>query len=70
MARTALPDGKRLNILILLTDEMRYPPPYESVEVRQFRHTFMAAQHRLRAHGLELHCSRYGCSSPRSFSRP
>jgi choline-sulfatase len=55
MTEGALPGGKRPNILILLTDEMRYPPPYESAELKQFRQSFLPAQQRLRARGLELH---------------
>ncbi len=38
-----------------MTDEERYPPPYESTEVAEFRRTQMPARERLRDGGLELH---------------
>jgi arylsulfatase A-like enzyme len=43
------------NILLVMTDEERYPPPYETVEVAEFRRTQMPARERVRHGGLELH---------------
>lgn len=43
------------NILLIMTDEERYPPPYESDDVREFRRTQLVARERLRGVGVELH---------------
>jgi arylsulfatase A-like enzyme len=43
------------NILLIMTDEERYPPPYETAEVAEFRRTQMPARERLRTGGIELH---------------
>ncbi len=43
------------NVLVIMTDEERYPPPYETAEVTEFRRTQMPTQQRLRDGGLELH---------------
>ena len=43
------------NVLLIMTDEERYPPPYESDEVREFRRTRLVARERLREGGVELH---------------
>lgn len=43
------------NILLIMTDEERYPPPYETAEVEAFRRIQMPARERLRSSGLELH---------------
>ena len=43
------------NILLIMTDEERYPPPYETAAVAEFRRTQMPARERLRSGGLELH---------------
>jgi len=45
----------RPNILLIMTDQERYAPPYESPEVAAFRQTQLPARERLRAAGLELH---------------
>jgi arylsulfatase A-like enzyme len=45
----------RPNILLIMTDEERYPPPYESAEVTRFRKEQLPARESLRARGLELH---------------
>ncbi len=44
------------NILLVMTDEERYPPPYETAEVTEFRRTQLPARERVRQGGLELHC--------------
>ena len=43
------------NILLIMTDEERYPPPYETAAVAEFRRTHLPARERLRDGGLELH---------------
>jgi len=43
------------NILLIMTDEERYPPPYETEAVAEFRRTQMPARERLRDRGLEFH---------------
>jgi len=45
----------RPNILLIMTDEERYPPPYESSGVTRFRKEQLPARESLRAGGLELH---------------
>jgi arylsulfatase A-like enzyme len=44
----------RPNILLILTDQLRYPPPYESEELRQFRHEHCVGQERLRQNGVSF----------------
>jgi arylsulfatase A-like enzyme len=41
--------------LFIMTDEERYPPPYESEAVAEFRRTQLPARERLRARSVELH---------------
>jgi arylsulfatase A-like enzyme len=43
------------NVLIIMTDEERYPPPYEPAEVARFRREQLPNRDRLRDGGLELH---------------
>jgi choline-sulfatase len=43
------------NVLLIMTDEERYPPPYESDALREFRRTRLTARERLRSGGVELH---------------
>ena len=43
------------NVLLIMTDEERYPPPYEDASVAEFRRTQLPARERLRDGGLELH---------------
>jgi arylsulfatase A-like enzyme len=43
------------NILLIMTDEERYPPPYETAAVAEFRRTQLPSQARLRHGGVELH---------------
>lgn len=45
----------RPNILLIMTDEERYPPPYESDDVRAFRATQLPARESIRSRGLEFH---------------
>lgn len=46
--------GKRPNILILMTDEMRYPPVYKSKSLMDFRGTCLRTQNLLRQRGIEF----------------
>jgi len=43
------------NILLIMTDEERYPPPYESDAVAAFRRAQMSGRQRLREGGVEFH---------------
>jgi arylsulfatase A-like enzyme len=43
------------NVLLIMTDEERYPPPYETPEVTAFRRTQLTSRERLRDGGVELH---------------
>ena len=42
-------------MLLIMTDEERYPPPYETAALAEFRRTQLPARERLRDGGLELH---------------
>lgn len=42
------------NILIIMTDEERYPPPYESAELAEFRQTYLKTRETLRRTGIEF----------------
>jgi arylsulfatase A-like enzyme len=50
----AVPE-RRPNVLVLMTDEERYPPPYEAEALAQFRKDHLPARQRLRDEGLEMH---------------
>ena len=43
------------NVLLIMTDEERYPPPYETDAVKEFRRTQLPGRERLRDGGVELH---------------
>ncbi|MFZ4519257.1 MAG: sulfatase-like hydrolase/transferase [Microthrixaceae bacterium] len=43
------------NVLLIMTDEERYPPPYETAEVTRFRRDQLPARDRIREGGVELH---------------
>jgi arylsulfatase A-like enzyme len=43
------------NVLLIMTDEERYPPPYETAEVARFRREQMPSRDRLRDGGVEFH---------------
>ena len=45
----------RPNVLVIMTDEERYPPPYEAAALAEFRRTQLPARERLRARSRELH---------------
>lgn len=45
----------RPNILLIMTDQERYAPPYENQELAAFRRCQLPARERLRSGGLELH---------------
>ncbi|MGE5702307.1 MAG: sulfatase-like hydrolase/transferase [Clostridia bacterium] len=45
---------KKPNILIILTDEERYPPVYETAELAAWRKSNLPAHELLRSHGLEF----------------
>jgi len=41
------------NILLITTDEERYPPPYETAEIAEFRRTQLPARERIRNGGRQ-----------------
>ena len=43
------------NILLIMTDEERYPPPYETDQVKSFRREQLTARESIRSRGLEFH---------------
>ncbi len=43
------------NVLLIMTDEERYPPPYEADSVRSFRKSQLTARESIRSRGLEFH---------------
>jgi arylsulfatase A-like enzyme len=43
------------NVLVIMTDEERYPPPYEGPDLAEFRRTQLPARRHLQESGLELH---------------
>ena len=45
----------RPNVLLIMTDEERYPPPYETAALAEFRRTQLTSRERIRAGGMELH---------------
>ncbi|HWD53126.1 MAG TPA: sulfatase-like hydrolase/transferase [Acidimicrobiales bacterium] len=45
----------RPNFLVIMTDEERYPPPYEAEAVARFRRDKFPARERLRAQSVEFH---------------
>jgi choline-sulfatase len=47
--------GQRPNFLILMCDEMRYPPIYESQATKNFREQYLSTQNFLRQSGVEFH---------------
>lgn len=57
------------NILIIMTDEERYPPPYESAELAHFRKTYLKTRETLRRTGIEFqrhYTSSVACAPSRS----
>ena len=45
---------RRPNILVILTDQLRYPPPYESEKLAAYRREHCAGQQRLRETGVSF----------------
>ena len=46
--------NRRPNILLVMTDQLRYPPAYESDELAAYRREHCAGQERLRANGVSF----------------
>jgi arylsulfatase A-like enzyme len=46
--------SRRPNILLVMTDQLRYPPPYEAEELETYRQEHCAGQERLRANGISF----------------
>jgi len=45
---------KRPNVLFIMVDEMRFPPTYETQEIKRWRSKYMTAQNRLKEEGVEF----------------
>jgi choline-sulfatase len=60
--------SRRPNFLILMCDEMRYPPIYESAAIKEFRLRYLRTQNALRRTGVEF-CRHYVASTACSPSR-
>src|SRR4051812_30849996 len=45
---------RRPNILVILTDQQRYPPPYESDDLAAFRREHLPGMERLRQNGVSF----------------
>jgi arylsulfatase A-like enzyme len=45
---------RRPNVLVILTDQQRYPPPYESDELAEFRRAHVPGVERLRQNGVSF----------------
>lgn len=43
------------NVLVIMTDEERYPPPNETAENARFRTDHLPSRERVRDGGVELH---------------
>src|SRR5262245_41023888 len=48
-------NDRRPNVLVIMTDEERYPPPYEEPGVRLFRQQQLPGQNALRERSAVLH---------------
>ncbi|WP_053373177.1 sulfatase-like hydrolase/transferase [Paenibacillus sp. FJAT-27812] len=46
---------KRPNFLVFLVDEERYPPVYETPEIKEWRKQSLLAQEQLKSHGMSFH---------------
>jgi len=59
------------NVLLIMTDEERYPPPYEDEAVLKFRREQLGARESLRDGGLEFHRHYAGSAEvPLDAARP
>lgn len=55
--------NKKFNFLIIMTDEERYPPGYESEELVTFREKFFKGRNSLRQNALEFHNHHTGATA-------
>src|SRR6476646_9193687 len=46
--------SRRPNILLVMTDQQRYPPPYESEELQELRRTRFTGEESLRGSGVSF----------------
>jgi arylsulfatase A-like enzyme len=56
------------NILLVMTDEERSPPPDESDAVTSFRKSQLIARESLRSRGVEFH--RHSAETPSAIRQP
>lgn len=60
---------KRPNILLMMVDEMRYPPSYETDDIRKWRDKYLTAQNRLKKKGVTFtnhHTASLACAPARA----
>ena len=60
--------GKRPNILVIMTDEERFPPPYENEAAKAFRLATGKGREAIAAHGMEF-CRHYAAATACAPSR-
>ncbi|OAJ63225.1 sulfatase-like hydrolase/transferase [Paraburkholderia ginsengiterrae] len=68
-ASAAQARGKQPNFLILMCDENRFPPVYESPQTQAFRHTYLKTQNQLRRNGVDFqrhYAASVACSPSRA----
>ena len=61
--------GNRPNFLILMCDEMRFPPIYESQATKAFRQQYLQTQNSLRQNGIDFqrhYAASVACSPSRA----
>ena len=59
----------RPNVLVVMTDQERYPPPYEDAATTAFRRAQLMGRERLRARSVEFHrhyCAATACTPSRT----
>src|SRR3954468_17224836 len=47
-------EHRRPNILLVMTDQLHHPPPYESAELEAYRREHCPGQERLRTNGISF----------------
>jgi len=60
---------RRPNVLLIMTDQERYPPPYETTDIAEFRRSQLPGRERLRARSVEFHrhyCAATACPPSRT----
>src|SRR4051794_8990842 len=66
--RTSRLMPRRPNVLVILTDQLHYPPPYESAELADYRREHLSGVERLRENGVSF-CHHYPMAAACAPSR-